>query len=172
MTQVEAAALLALMLNAYPNARFTEANAQVFERELQLLEPRDAQAAVEELMRTCKYVPSISEIRGEVTRIKRDRVAREDASRSAARRLGDGRGGQMGPRPHDWKPALDRMLEASSKHQAMARDWYAMQGKPLPPDPGLEFMRLAEAGARGVDVRERVRKAAGIPEDDSERRFP
>jgi hypothetical protein len=38
----------------------------------------------------------------------------------------------------------------------MARRWFADRGKAYLGDPGEKFTRIAEAGARGEDVREMV----------------
>lgn len=170
MNQDEATALVGLLSTAFPSARFGAENAAIYERSLLDLEAAEAQHAIGELIHSSRYLPTIAEIRGEVTRARRDAVSR---SESASRlRLGSGAGRSLGPSPAAWGAALGNMLEASVKHQAMARAWYAARGKVTPPDPGMEFVELAQSGARGENVTERIRRAVNLPPDDSERRFP
>ncbi len=77
------------------------------------------------------------------------------------------------PPPHAWVAPLTRMLEASARYRAGAEVWYAERGKPVPPDPALPYIEIAQAAARGEDVVERLHREV-IPGDQSEldRRFP
>ena len=72
--------------------------------------------------------------------------------------LTDERGRPIGPYPRGWADSLGRMLQSASTHDTMARKWYADRGKAYPGDPGEKFTRIAEAGARGEDVREMVER--------------
>lgn len=152
MTPREAAILTDRLASSYPNATFTEKNATAYEAVLIHLDAKEAQAAIEELIVTSKFLPVPAEIRAEVTRAQRDRAMREESRR--ALRIQDGTGRTMGPYPASWAAPLGRMLEDASKYDAMARKWYADRGKTYPGDPGEKFTRIAEAGARGEDVRE------------------
>ena len=152
MTPREAAVLTDRLASSYPNATFTEKNATAYEAVLIHLDAKEAQAAIEELIGSSKFLPVPAEIRAEVTRAQRDRAMREDSRR--ALRIEDGTGRTMGPYPAAWAEPLGRMLESASQHDRMARAWYASKGKAYPGDPGEKFTRIAEAGARGEDVRE------------------
>jgi hypothetical protein len=156
VTPKEAAILTDRLASSYPNATFTEKNATAYEAVLIHLDAKEAQAAIEELINASRFLPVPAEIRAEVTRAQRDRAMREDSRR--ALRIEDGTGRTMGPYPRAWAEPLSRILEASSRHEAMARKWYADRGKPYPGDPGDKFTRIAEAGARGEDVREMVER--------------
>jgi hypothetical protein len=156
MTPREAAILTDRLASSYPNATFTEKNATAYEAVLIHLDAKEAQAAIEELIVTSKFLPVPAEIRAEVTRAQRDRAMKEDSRR--ALRIEDGTGRTMGPYPRAWLEPLSRMLESASSFNVMARRWFAERGKAYPGDPGEKFTRIAEAGARGEDVREMVER--------------
>jgi len=174
MTQIEAAALIGILINGFPNARFTEENATMYERAIADLGAAETQRAVEELIRTSNRLPLVADIRGEVMRARREATQRAEAERARRPLLGTPGAVQVGPSAAAWASALPAHLAASERHQRMATAWYAKHRKPLPPDPGLEFVNVCRAGARGEDVRERARKVVGIPSDadEYERRYP
>lgn len=64
MTRSEAAKLVAVLLAAFPSAKSTAGTSEVYERMLADLDYPTANAAVERLIATCKFMPSIAEIRG------------------------------------------------------------------------------------------------------------
>lgn len=175
MTKLEAASLVAILVNAFPSVKFTEENAEVYEQHILNLPAVDTQKAIEELIYSCKYLPSVAEIRFEVTRAARERARLAYEERTcAALRLGDGSDGRtIGPKPESWKATLDDMLAAAERYRNMAAAWYSARGKQTPPDPGAAFDKIASDGAGGKDVAERLRKTV-LPGgfDDLERRFP
>lgn len=63
MTKPEAAKLVAVLLAAYPAARASSGTSEVYERMLADLDYPTANAAVERLLATSKFMPSIAEIR-------------------------------------------------------------------------------------------------------------
>lgn len=63
MTQAEAAKLVAVMLAAFPQSKATAQTSQVYERMLADLDYPSANAAVERLLATARFMPSIAEIR-------------------------------------------------------------------------------------------------------------
>jgi len=174
MTQLEAAALVAILANAFPNSRFTEENATMYERAIADLGAVETQHAVEELIRTSSRFPLVADIRGEVNRARREAVQRAESERAKRPLLGTPGAVRVGPSAAAWAAALPVQIDASERHQRLATAWYAKHKKPLSPDPGLEFLQICRAGAEGEDVRERARRAVGlgIPADDSERRYP
>jgi hypothetical protein len=156
VTPKEAAILTDRLAVAFPSATFTDKNADAYARALLNFDATETQAAIDELISTAKFLPSIAEIRSEITRAQRDRAMKEDSRR--ALRIEDGTGRTMGPYPRAWLEPLSRMLESASSFNVMARRWFAERGKAYPGDPGEKFTRIAEAGARGEDVREMVER--------------
>lgn len=63
MTRVEAAKLVAMLLQAYPSAQFGPASSALYERMLADLDAGVCGAAVERLIGTSKWLPTIAEIR-------------------------------------------------------------------------------------------------------------
>lgn len=63
MTQAEAAKLVAVMLAAFPQSRASAQTSQVYERMLADLDYPAANAAVERLLATARFMPTIAEIR-------------------------------------------------------------------------------------------------------------
>jgi len=63
MTNSEVAKLVAMLLQAYPQAQFGPASSAMYERMLVQLDAAAALAAVEQIIRTSKFMPTISEIR-------------------------------------------------------------------------------------------------------------
>ncbi len=63
MTRQEVAKLVAVLLAAYPAARSSTGTSEIYERMLADLEYPLANAAVERLLATCKFMPSVAEIR-------------------------------------------------------------------------------------------------------------
>jgi hypothetical protein len=151
MNQAEASKLVAHLANSYPGAPFSPQNASAYEREFMRLEAERVSAALDELVRTSKYLPTIAEIHGEITRARREE-ARINESKPPP--ITDVRGRTMGPRPAEWRDPLRAMLDQQARHEQMARAWYASKGKPYPGDPGAKFVNVAVAGARGDDVAE------------------
>ena len=154
MTPREAAILTDRLAVAFPSATFTDKNADAYARALLNFDATETQAAIDDLISTAKFLPSIAEIRSEITRAQRDRAMKEDSRR--ALRIEDGTGRTMGPYPAAWAEPLNRALTTRSEYDAVARKWYADRGKAYPGDPGEKFTRIAEAGARGEDVRDTV----------------
>jgi hypothetical protein len=149
MKPEQASTLVAKLANSYPGAPFTEANALAYEREFSRLEPARTEAAIDELVRTSRYLPTIAEINAEIVRAKRDEAR---LAESKPPRIVDTKGRTMGPYPRAWAEPLDRMLAQQSSYEQTARAWYASKGKAYPGDPGAKFVNLAVAGARGDDV--------------------
>jgi hypothetical protein len=173
LNKLEAAALVTMLVNAYPTVRFTGENAELYERGIMDLGAREAQGAIEELVRSSRFLPSVAEIRGEVIRVRRAAATlKYESDISPKRLLGDGQGDRIAPPPDAWAGPLSRMLEAEARHRAMAAKWNAERGRKPPDDPGAEFTKIASEAASGADVRARVRQATAIGEDDSERRYP
>lgn len=63
MTASEAAKLVAVLLAAFPNARTTPQTSAAYEDMLSDLDYRAANAAVRRLVASCKFLPTIAEIR-------------------------------------------------------------------------------------------------------------
>jgi hypothetical protein len=63
MTRSECAKLVAILIAAYPSARPTSATTEIYERMLIDLDGVVAAAAVERMLATSKFMPSIAEIR-------------------------------------------------------------------------------------------------------------
>jgi hypothetical protein len=175
MTKAEAASLIASLVTAFPSARFATENAEMYESGISDLDAKETQAAIGELIHSSRYLPTIAEIRGEVMRARREAVRLSEGTSKIL--TGAAAGGTIGPRPGSWAPVLTRMLEASSRHRAMAKAWYERHGKPVPRDPDAEFVELCQSGASGEDIRGKAR-AAGITREDFgeteelERRYP
>ncbi len=171
MKPEEATALVTMMLAHYPGVRFDVANPAAFESKLLELGAQETQAAIDELIGTMRFIPTVADIKGEVMRARR---AKESASANARRmRLGGPSHERIGPKPEEWAKLLSALLEASARWRRMAEPFYAAKGKACPPDPGMEFIELARAGSAGQDVDGRMR-AAVIPgdQDEQERRHP
>jgi len=147
----QAVSLVAHLANSYPGAPFTEQNAAAYEREFKRLEYDRTQAAIDELIRASKYLPTIAEINGEIIRAKREEAR---LAESKPPRIVDVKGRTMGPYPRAWAEPLDLMLAQQARYEQTARAWYASKGKPYPGDLGAKFVNVAVAGARGDDVAE------------------
>jgi hypothetical protein len=147
----QAVSLVARLANSYPGATFTEQNAAAYEREFKRLEHDRTQAAIDELVRTSRYLPTIAEINSEIIRAKREEAR---LAESKPPRIVDVAGRSLGPYPRAWAGPLDTMLAQQSRYEASARAWYASKGKRYPGDPGAKFVNVAVAGARGDDVAE------------------
>ena len=63
MTQAETAKLVAVLMASFPSNKATAATSQVYERMLADLDYAAAQAAVERLLATARFMPTIGEIR-------------------------------------------------------------------------------------------------------------
>lgn len=63
MTQVETAKLVAVLLAAFPAAKVTGGTSQVYEKMLADLDYVAANAAVERLIATARFMPTVAEIR-------------------------------------------------------------------------------------------------------------
>jgi hypothetical protein len=63
MNRSEAAKLVAVLLAAFPGAKSTAGTSEVYERMLADLDYPTANAAVERLLATCRFMPTIAEIR-------------------------------------------------------------------------------------------------------------
>jgi len=63
MTQAEAAKLVAVLMAAFPANKATTATSQIFERMLADLDYPAANAAIERLLATARFMPTIGEIR-------------------------------------------------------------------------------------------------------------
>lgn len=63
MRASEAAELVAMLLQAYPQAQFGPASSALYERELADLDESLALAAVQRLVRTSKWLPTVAEVR-------------------------------------------------------------------------------------------------------------
>lgn len=63
MTQAETAKLVAVLMAAYPSNRATPQTSQIYERMLADLDYPEANAAVERLLATAKWMPTVAEIR-------------------------------------------------------------------------------------------------------------
>jgi hypothetical protein len=171
MNKVEAAALVALLVNAYPYAKFTTENAEVYEARILDLDARETQAAIEELSKTSRMLPTPADIRAEVNRGRRERTIAED--NAARMRLGSASIDRAGPSPAEWGRVLARLLDDQVRYERMARPWYERHGKPYPGYPAAEFLELAKLGASGKDVRSEVARAAGAGDfEELERRYP
>lgn len=171
MNKPESAALIASLVAAFPAARFSVENAEMYESGISDLGAQETQAAIGELIHSEKFLPSIAAIRAEVMRARR---ARENATSSARNLLKarDVTGRPIGPQPGAWAAKLVGMAEEAKRHAALSRAWYTARGKPAPRDPGTEYLELVSAGANGADVRDRFRETVAPGLDDSERRYP
>jgi hypothetical protein len=67
----EAAKIFAMLAGAFPGASTSEATARVYEQFLLDLDAKFAEAAVVRLISTCKFLPTIAEIRGMVNDVHR-----------------------------------------------------------------------------------------------------
>jgi len=67
MKRSEVAKLVLNLTAAYPNAPVTEATSAAYERQLADLDYAAAQAAIERLLNTCRFLPTIAEIREAAT---------------------------------------------------------------------------------------------------------
>jgi hypothetical protein len=63
MTQAESAKLVAVLMAAFPSNRATSATSQIYERMLADLDYPEANAAVERLLATSRFMPTVAEIR-------------------------------------------------------------------------------------------------------------
>ena len=162
MTRADAAALIAILVNAFPYAKFTAENAQVYEQHIMDLEAQETQRAIGELIATNKHLPAVAEIRSEVVRQRRAMAAEEHERRPRLPAPGG-----MGPSPYDWSRVLGEMLKQSARHRRIAERWYRSKGKTLPPDPMAPYIAIAQAGASGEDVREAIKRELKLPRSDA-----
>jgi hypothetical protein len=171
MTEREAAALVAILVNAFPNAKFTRENADIYEKHLLDLDAKITQRAVEELIQTSAFLPQIAAIRSEVVRIRRAQATGLHEREADPRRL---LGASAAPTSAQWGASLSKMLDEAAKHRRMSSAWCAKLRVKTPPDPGAEYLEIAQAGAKGEDVRNRVRKGVlGVEEQEEiDRRYP
>lgn len=63
MTDTEVRKIVAVLMGAFPGARITQETTAVYERMIRDLEYPLANAAVERLLATCKFMPTVAEIR-------------------------------------------------------------------------------------------------------------
>lgn len=63
MTDAECAKLVAVMMGAFPSAKFNAQTSQVYERMLRDLDYRAANAAVERLLATSRFMPTVADVR-------------------------------------------------------------------------------------------------------------
>lgn len=63
MTKLEAAKLVAVLIASFPNAKIMQDTSAVYERMLADLDYTAANAAVERLLATAKFLPAVAEIR-------------------------------------------------------------------------------------------------------------
>jgi len=68
MTPADASKLVAVLVAAFPNARVTSGTSAVYERFLADLDYRDVDEAVAVLVATCKFLPTVAEIRDAVAK--------------------------------------------------------------------------------------------------------
>ena len=168
MTKAEAAALVAMLVAAFPGSRFGEENAAAYEIAIADLDAAEAHAAVNELVKTERFLPAVAAIRESVFRTRKLQRAAQASALSIKRE--DGR--LLGPRPDEWARTLTSMLADSERWCDMARRFYAARGRQGPViDPAQPFIELAQAGARGDDVRERFNREV-MHNDESEKRYP
>ena len=151
MKPEEAAELVARMASRYPGATFTDDNASAYEREFMRLGRDRVAAALDELSRTNKFIPSIAEIHQEIVLAKREEARRANVHHNP-QPITDTTGRTLGPRPEGWRDPLRNMLSEAERYERVARKWYADKGKPYPGDPGAGLVKLAVAGARGDDI--------------------
>lgn len=163
MTEIEAGEFVQRLFHAYPGVKFTEQNARSYRSLLQTLGAEEAEAARVELVETSKFLPSFAEIRDAVMRNRK-----VTSDKQAVARLPSGQGF---PSPHDWGRKLDGMLTDAERYEKMARAWYAAKGKKYPGDPAAGIIETVKAGARGEDIRDRLKAAVG-DQDEQERRHP
>jgi hypothetical protein len=89
MTKGEAAKLVAVLLAAYPAAKSTASTSEVYERMLADLDYPTANAAVERLLATSRFMPSIAEIREACMDLQHgERVAGGEAWGNVLRAIG------------------------------------------------------------------------------------
>jgi hypothetical protein len=170
MNKAESAVLIATLATAFPNAKFGEENANLYESAISDLGAAECQAAIGELIHSSRFLPTVAEIRGEVMRGRRDRQRiSEQASRL---KLTSPTGETVGPPAAYWAATLASMLELAARHRRMAEAWYVAHGKRPPSDPGAEFDLIAGDGAAGRDVAKRVREKVIGDFDETERRYP
>lgn len=74
MTDKQVRQLVALLLGAFPHAKANEYTVKAYERMLLDLDAKAASAALEHLMATSKYMPTIAEIRAAVAEMQRGPV--------------------------------------------------------------------------------------------------
>ncbi len=140
-------ALMSLLVGGYPGVRLTTANEIVYARELQRFDPRDAQAAIESLIRTYEHFPKPAALVQEVARIRTERVRIEENARANAitRRPSNV---QM-PTQSEWGAVLPRMLEEDARHRRlMAAHRRRKRLEPRREDD-CPFVELASRGAAG-----------------------
>jgi hypothetical protein len=143
----EAKALVSMLALAFPAARFSAENADIYARGISNLDAKETQGAVETLIRSAVRMPSVAEIQAEVASARRERVRLEESAHAGAvsRRPSTF---QM-PTQAEWAPVLSRMLEADARQRRMVAAWRKQHGlRPLPEEP-CPLLDLAKRGAAG-----------------------
>ncbi len=74
MTKPEVAKLVAVLMASYPNNKFTTETSHIYERMLADLDYPAASAAVEQLLASSKWIPTVAEIRERVVSLHRGEV--------------------------------------------------------------------------------------------------
>lgn len=150
MNQQEAQTLVSFLVHGFPGARFTTENAEVYESAIIDLDPREAQAAVESIIRGAGRFPYPNAIRDEVNRARAERTRLEESAR--ARRAIRGPIGLQSPSAGQWGAVLPAMLEADARHRRMMRAWRKRKGLDPREEDACPFLAMAERGAKGDDV--------------------
>jgi hypothetical protein len=161
MTSGEAKALISMLALAFPAARFSADNAQIYERAIADLESGETQNAVEGLIKTAARMPTIAELRAEVMTGRRELVRLAGIPSGTVTVRSTGR--EDGPSASEWGAVLSKLLERSARFRAMAEPWYRERGRHCPPDPMAPYIELARRGARGEDVLKVAAKVLGVP---------
>jgi len=169
MNKTEAVTLVTMLVTSYPGTRFDEGNAAAYEAAIADLDARETQDALADLVRTSRFLPSIADIRSEVFRLRKTRQA---AAAEQERLLSARAPSELGPGPHEWARTLATMLEDQARFERMTKAWCEKNGKPYSGDPGAPFVALAQAGARGDDVRGRFQREVIGYQEEQERRYP
>lgn len=85
MKRSESAELVMLILGAYPNAKTTSGTSGVYESLLADLDAKAARQAVQQLIATSRFMPTIAEIREATAALVQARVAAAARERAARR---------------------------------------------------------------------------------------
>lgn len=170
MNKTEATTLVTMLVTFYPGAYFDAGNAAAYEAALADLDARETHEAIASLVQTAPKLPSVAELRQEVFRIRKAREAAnaEQQRLLAARTVAP----ELGPSPQEWARTLTTMLDDSARFEQMTKRWHEKHGGKYLGDPGAAFIALAQAGARGDDIRARFRRTVLNDQDEQERRHP